>query len=113
MARATFIKIIGGMATERRRNGENGKMSLRMIESMLARIRFEAGPASEISAESRLGFWRLKGSNCTGRPHPNRIKRSISVPSGSRWASGFRVRRPCRRGVGSPSWVAVNAWANS
>jgi len=37
----------------------------------------------------------------------------MMVPSGSRWARGFRVRRPWALGVGSPSLSAAKAWAAS
>jgi hypothetical protein len=45
---------------------------------------------------------------------PIRIKKSgRNVPNGSRWAIGFSVSLPWRRGVGSPSLSAAKAWANS
>jgi len=41
------------------------------------------------------------------------IKGKAIVPIGSAWASGFNVRRPRDRGVGSPIWSAARAWQNS
>ena len=43
------------------------------IETTKDNNRFEAGPANEIRAESRLGFLRLYGSNSTGFAQPNGI----------------------------------------
>ena len=58
-----------------------------------ALIKFDAGPASPISIASRRGFFKLNGSNWTGRPQPNLNKININVPIGSRWARGLRVSR--------------------
>mgnify|MGYP001591387580 CR=1 FL=1 len=43
------------------------------IETNNATNKFDAGPAKEISAESRRGFLRLYGSNSTGFAQPNGI----------------------------------------
>lgn len=83
------------------------------IALTVANRMLETGPATEISAASRLGLRRLYGSNGTGLPQPKRAMRIIIVPSGSRCANGFKVNRPMSRGVGSPSLSAVKAWANS
>jgi len=47
------------------------KFSLNKTERIMAKIKFAAGPAKEISAESLWGFLRLKGSNGTGLAQPN------------------------------------------
>ncbi len=81
-------------------------------DTTAARI-FAAGPASEMIAPSRRGFFRLYGSNWTGLPQPNRIRIRRIVPNGSRCARGLSVSLPCIRGVGSPRRSAVHAWENS
>lgn len=101
MARTTFKIIRGWKIREIREIGETGEI-LKNRPARVARTRFEAGPARDIIAESRLGFSRLKGSNCTGLPQPKRTRKSIRVPRGSKCAKGFKVRRPWMRGVGSP-----------
>jgi len=73
---------------------------------MVARSRLDTGPASEMRAESFLGFRRLKGSNWTGLPQPKPTNKSMRVPRGSKCTSGFRDIRPMSRGVGSPSLSA-------
>ncbi len=80
MARLTFMMING--AEIRVRMGE--PVSLAVRERRVARIRFEAGPARAIRAESRLGCFRLKGSKGTGLPQPKRKRTNIMVPTGSR-----------------------------
>ena len=44
--------------------------SLKIIENIIATRKFERGPAKEIKAASRLGFFKLKGSNGTGFAQP-------------------------------------------
>ncbi len=100
-ARLTFRTIKGT------RSGE--AVSLKSNEKTLARRIFEIGPATEMRAASLRGFSRLYGSNCTGFPQPKLATMSMSVPMGSRWASGFRVSLPCSLGVGSPSLSAIKA----
>lgn len=80
MARLIFI-IIKGMEIKLR-IGEPVILAVR--ERMVARIKFEAGPAKAIKAESRLGCLRLKGSKGTGLPQPNLKRTSMTVPTGSR-----------------------------
>ena len=105
IARLTFIMIKG--IDIRVRMGE--PVSLVARESMVAKIRFEAGPARAIRAESLLGCFKLKGSKGTGLPQPNLKRSNIIVPTGSRCFKGFRVTLPSREGVGSPSLSAAIA----
>ena len=77
--------------------------NLRSMDIINAIAKFDSGPAIDISAASRLGCFRLKGSNCTGFPHPNPIKSRKIIPYISIWAFGFSVNLPCSPGVGSPS----------
>lgn len=106
IARTTLRMIRGERIREIRGIREIGGIFKTKL-ARVARARLEAGPAKDIIAESRLGFCKLKGSNCTGFPQPKRTRKSIRVPSGSRWARGFRVRRPWMRGVGSPRRLAA------
>jgi len=109
MARLMFMMIRG--VARRVRIGQ--PVSLAAKERIVARIKFEAGPARAIRAESRLGCLKLKGSKGTGLPQPNLKSTSMIEPTGSRWAMGFKVTLPWREGVGSPSLSAIKAWANS
>ncbi len=63
-------------------------------ERIVARIKFETGPARAIKAVSRLGCLRLKGSKGTGLPQPKRNKTNMIEPTGSRCLRGLRVTRP-------------------
>ena len=90
IARLMFIIIKG--VEKRIKRGEPD--SLAAIERRVARMRLEAGPARAIRAESLLGCLKLKGSKGTGLPQPNLNSSNIMVPTGSRWAIGFRVTRP-------------------
>lgn len=67
IASDTF-KIINGTA-----NRENNGLIRPINETISASNKFDAGPASEIKAESRLGFLRLYGSNSTGFAQPKGI----------------------------------------
>jgi len=88
---------------------EVGTVARRRIRaSRKARMTLLAGPARAIRAVSFLGFLRLYGSKGAGLPQPNRpVIRMVSVPKGSKWAKGLRVRRPKARGVGSPNRSAT------
>lgn len=102
-----------------KKKGEKGfiNISLSRIAEIIAKLRFDSGPAREMSAASRLGFLRLYGSNLTGLAQPKTIGdfRKISrsgnkiVPYKSICAKGFREILPMSLGVGSPSLSAVQA----
>lgn len=92
---------------------DNAGNTLRITEAKIAKIKLAHGPAKDIIALSRRGFRRLNGSNGTGFAHPKGAKRIISVPIGSKCASGLSVSLPSNRGVGSPRWSDARAWANS
>src|SRR3990167_2674699 len=64
--------------------------NLSTIDSVTASNKFDAGPAKEIRAPSFRGFFRLKGSNCTGLPQPKPKKRRNMAPYRSICTSGFR-----------------------
>ena len=64
--------------------------------------------------------WRMErrkfaGFTGTGFAQPMGAPRSgkSSVPMGSMWGTGFRVSRPSRAAVSSPSRHADHAWKNS
>ena len=61
---------------------------------IMARIKLETGPAIIIIAASFLGLWRLYGSNCTGRPQPNPVKKRKIRPYRSICFTGFKDTRP-------------------
>jgi len=59
-ARIIFRKIIGGrIALKKYKEGEIGITKFRIIEKMVAVTRLDTGPAKDIIAASRRGFWRL------------------------------------------------------
>ena len=93
---------------------------------MMAMIKFDAGPARDIRAASRLGFLRFQGLKGVGLAQPKRkngpevtrlimIRKSgkMTVPSGSICTIGFRLTLPWCLAVGSPSLFAIQAWADS
>ncbi len=45
---------------------------------------FEAGPATEMRAASRRGFFRLNGSKTTGLPQPNPTRSINNKPYASK-----------------------------
>jgi hypothetical protein len=98
------------------KNTENtspmGKI-LKIKANSTANNKFDTGPAKDIKAASLFGFFRLKGLKGTGLPHPNPINTRSNVPIGSKWAFGFRVKRPMSLAVLSPSLSATNACENS
>ena len=49
----------------------------------------------------------------TGLAQPKPNRKIAMVPMGSRWRSGFSETRPWACAVGSPSFKAIQAWANS
>ena len=53
-------------------------------DDAVARMKLDIGPAIDMIAASRRGFFRLNGSNCTGFPHPNPMRRRNNVPYKSR-----------------------------
>ncbi len=57
----------------------NNMNNLSIIESNIAKIKFDAGPAKEIQRVSFLGFFKLKESIGTGfpQPKPKRSKKTI------------------------------------
>ena len=60
MAREILRTMKTGSMSKRKENGEKGnKLSLRIIERMIAKIRLAPGPANDIRAESLWGFLRL------------------------------------------------------
>lgn len=79
---AKLILIIIRGAARRARKGE--PISLAAKDKRMAKIKFEAGPAKAIIAESRFGFRRLNGSKGTGLPQPKRNRSNIILPTGSR-----------------------------
>ena len=90
-----FKEIIGA----RRKCAE---VRLSASESTIAKMKLEMGPASEITAASRLGFFKLKGSKLTGFPQPKPKKSRNSSPMPSIWTNGFSFSLPASLGVGSP-----------
>ena len=78
------------------------------------------GPANEIQRPPFRGFRRLRGLYGTGLAHPNtgclkmmRRRGKMIVPNRSMWTRGLRDARPRAAAVGSPSRLAVQAWAAS
>ena len=58
-AKVTESMIVGTRRSAKKVNGKGLEKSLTTIERRTATSRFEAGPAREISAESRLGLFKL------------------------------------------------------
>ena len=93
------------------------------IDTTNAITRFITGPATAtiilpVLTEKRRV--RFAGLYCTGRPQASSGTEEIAmiigikmVPMGSIWCCGAKVRRPCKRGVGSPKRFAIQAWPNS
>lgn len=79
------------------------------IAAPMARSRFIDGPASATMAGPRRRFRRAGGEKGTGLPQPKPTSTTARVPTGSRWRSGFRVRRPASRAVWSPWMSAARA----
>ena len=60
IARIIFKNImVGKIAFKKYKEGAIGITKFRIIEKTVAVIRFETGPAKEMMAASRRGFWRL------------------------------------------------------
>ena len=86
-----------------------------------ARIRLEAGPAPETTICPRRTCLKFRGFTGHGlaqpkrNPAPVKIMRSgiTTVPRRSMWTRGLRLMRPRDWAVGSPSFSAVQAWADS
>ena len=76
-----------------------------------AMTRFEAGPASATSASPRRPPRSMFGLTGVGFAQPKKNAppdmraemTSMSAPSGSKWTTGLRVRRPNSLAVPSPS----------
>ena len=81
--------------------------------------KFEAGPAKAMRNSPVLLFFKLYGLYGTGfaqpkvKPAKYVISGTTIVPIGSMCFNGFRVRRPCRRAVGSPRRLAMRPWDTS
>lgn len=67
---------------------------LRAMPQIMARMKLETGPAILMIAASFLGLWRLYGSNSTGRPHPNPVRKRKMSPYRSICFTGFKDTRP-------------------
>ena len=74
IAKTTLRMIKGYRSPAIKGNGKKGvDNNLIVIPSIMAKIKFDNGPANEISAASLLGFFRLYGSNLTGFAQPKGI----------------------------------------
>ena len=81
--------------------------------AMAATTKLERGPAPAVIARDALGLAVALGFTGTGLPHPKKKRNNMTVPAGSRCASGLRVTRPMRRGRPSPRRSATKACENS
>lgn len=70
------------------------------------------GPANAMTSSS-VRLPNAFGLYWTGLPQPKPAIKKANEPTGSKWASGLNVSRPCDSGNGSPRRVAAHAWANS
>ncbi len=97
------------------RYGANSvEKSLRTTAETPARSTLARGPASATHRSAFEGFLKFTGFMGTGFAQPNiPDKKRASVPMGSRCLSGFMVTLPRCFAVGSPSLMAVHAWAHS
>ena len=79
-----------------------------------ATITLEIGPANEtVAMPERMWLPNLVGFTGVGLPQPNPTTTIMTVPAGSRCASGFSVSLPWFFAVLSPSRLALRAWLNS
>ena len=84
--------------------------------NIIASKKFINGPAIETNASAFVKEYFLSKFLeliSTGFPHPNPTNIKHSKPTGSVWLNGFKFNLPCNLGVSSPSFVAIQAWANS
>ena len=84
-----------------------------IVPLISAKIKLDAGPANAIFIISIRGLLKWRESTGTGLAHPKPTKRIMSEPNISRCAKGFNVNLPAYFAVGSPSWLATQAWENS
>ena len=82
--------------------------------------KFAAGPASATVIIARRGLRRTLVSTGTGLAQPNKGNPSAnsdpgisSVPTGSIWRSGFKLKRPSNSAVRSPKYRAIQPCATS
>lgn len=96
----------------------NGKKFLIMIiktENIIAREKFDSGPAAETFTLSTAGFLKFAGLTGTGFAQPirklefDKIKNNgtIMVPTMSMCGMGLKVKRPKYFAVGSPHFNAT------
>ena len=90
------------------------------MKKIIAKIKFEKGPAKETMASSRSLFLKLFLLTGTGfaqpikaKPEANDANGIITVPIRSTCFIGLNVSLPSFRAVSSPNWDAENACANS
>lgn len=108
-----IIKGIKNTATTSLSSVENTLKRKFDAPKMIASAILATGPAAEVIAVSTTGLLKLYGLIGTGLLHPKRNNNKDRAPIGSMCANGLRVRRLFIFGVGSPSFVAVSACANS
>lgn len=83
---------------------------IRVIKAKtMAAAKLVKGPAMVTRNSSRRGFLNAEGLIWTGFAQPNRAKINSNNPSGSIWAIGLNVNRPCCFGVISPKATATRA----
>ena len=82
--------------------------------------RFAAGPARATSIIARRGLRSTLVATGTGFAHPNKGPPTASskpgtstVPMGSMWRSGFKLKRPSISAVRSPKYLAIQPCATS
>lgn len=74
---------------------------------------FAVMPAADTKISPRRGGFRLAKLTGTGFAHPNPKRKSIVVPTGSKWRRGSRVSLPNHRAVESPILSATHPCATS
>ena len=68
--------------------------NLSTIDSITASNKFDAGPAKEMSAPSFRGFFKLKGSNCTGLPQPKPKREETWLHTNQYAQAGSKISCP-------------------
>ena len=76
-------------------------------------ITFDVGPERATNSSSVRRSLKAAILIGTGLAQPKPMRNMARAPTASICAIGFNVKRPARRGVGSPSQVAIRAWAYS